>query len=522
MTFPSTSERQIYKKLKEFENKSILMTDEDIFKEINKLDSSYKDNKSYQLNIDGILVNIGSKKRSIKLLSFAKKRLEKMLKDKKNDWILYFFGNAEFEIASIKLSTPIADLISNKNFRKARDTYNSISSEKVLPQAYTNHANILEKYSRNYEAIFLYDKALRFNPKFGMALGNKAIALLYYYDLAKKKNPDIIFQAKDLLKNAIELKNTVEVGGEVAVKTFNKKYKEVCHIIRKSRLRRPTKEVLKNSKSDYVKFCMDKNIFLNYCFNCYQCDDGIRDNFSPIFLDRINFGADNKNYRFSSYSKKTYYSIKNLNQIYEDYATARLIYFKALTENYDKQDKITSYSSALDYCQNSLKYGFMKITFIRLFNILDKIAHLLFTYFEIEKDSTNIYFKDLKTRKFENLVISKNSWNLLALHSLAWDFETNQIYSYLSKTRNNLTHDFIDIKIDMYDLNGKDKLYKKHHLTEQILCEYIDSLFLIVKAALMYFVNALYQEYKKNEGKIGYIPNINIVSQDYIFSDEED
>jgi hypothetical protein len=110
----------------------------------------------------------------------------------------------------------------------------------------------------------------------------------------------------------------------------------------------------------------------------------------------------------------------------------------------------------------------MKITFIRLFNILDKIAHLLFTYFELDKDSTNTYFKDLKTQQFENLVISKNSWNLLALHSLAWDFKSNQIYSYLSRARNNLTHDFIDIKTDIYDLNSKDKFYREHHLTEKI------------------------------------------------------
>jgi tetratricopeptide (TPR) repeat protein len=301
MTSSNTSERQMYKTLKEFEKKSILMTDENIFKEINNLDSLYKDEEFYQLNIDGILVNIGSKKRSVKLLTFAKKRLEKVLQDNRNDWFLYFFGNAEFQIANIKLSAPIADLISNKNLRKARDAYNSISLEKVLPQAYTNHANILEKYARNYEAIFLYDKALKFNPKFGMALGNKAIALLYYYDLAKKKNPDIIFQAKDLLKNAISLKNTEEVGGEVALKTFNKKYEEVCHIIEKYKLKRPTEKVMQNSKSDYIKFCMDKNIFLNYCFNCYQCEDGIKDNFNPLFLERINFLTDNKNYKFSSY-----------------------------------------------------------------------------------------------------------------------------------------------------------------------------------------------------------------------------
>jgi hypothetical protein len=170
---------------------------------------------------------------------------------------------------------------------------------------------------------------------------------------------------------------------------------------------------------------------------------------------------------------------------------------------------------------NSIKYGFLKASFVRLFNILDKIAHLVFTYYELNIDRKDIYFKDLKTEQFEALILSKKSLDLLALHSLAWDFLTNQILSYLSKTRNLLTHEFIDIKIDMYDFNSKDEYYREHHISEQMLCNQIDDLFLVVKSALMYFVNALLHEYTKKKNEIGGMLNLGIVTQDYIFSDED-
>ena len=65
-----------------------------IFLKRHNLDSIYEEKKYYHFNIDGILVNIGTKKKSIPLLSMAKKRLSKKLQDSKHDVLLYNLGNA--------------------------------------------------------------------------------------------------------------------------------------------------------------------------------------------------------------------------------------------------------------------------------------------------------------------------------------------------------------------------------------------------------------------------------------------
>jgi tetratricopeptide (TPR) repeat protein len=159
------------------------MAEEDIFREIANLDSIYEEEKYYHFNIDGILVNIGTKKKSIPLLSMAKKRLSKKLQDSKHDVLMYNLGNAYHSIAGIEINEPLADSIQNKELRIAREKFNSISIGFLNAQANTNHANILERLGRNYEAISLYDKALMTNRNFGMALANKARAILYYYEL---------------------------------------------------------------------------------------------------------------------------------------------------------------------------------------------------------------------------------------------------------------------------------------------------------------------------------------------------
>jgi len=208
-----------------------------------------------------------------------------------------------------------------------------------------------------------------------------------------------------------------------------------------------------------------------------------------------------------------------LNQMIEDYSTARNIYYRAISDNFKELDKISIFRSTLDYCRNSLKYGFIKTAYIKLFNIFDKIAHLIFNYYEI--DDKSVYFHKLVSPKYENLLISKKNRSLLALHNLAWDFKKDGLYYHLNQIRNFLTHDFVDIKEDLFDYDKIDEeLYNQHHLTEQLLCEYTDELFILAKSGIMYFINALYHEsFRIKKGLGDEIPNLAIVTQGFIFED---
>lgn len=489
----SPKQKRILTLLKEFEENAVSRSDEEIMRELCNMDSCYGHEATYSHNVDGVLINIGIAKQSLCLINHASKRLNKILQDTKEEFPLYYMGNALVALSGIKYGNNIEELIGIKELRTAREYFSSVPPGRSFSQAYTNLANILERYGRNYEAIQIYDKVIEKQPDFGMALGNKAKALLYYYSQDPSKNPGLIYQARELLIRAIGEPSTIEFGGQRSLNSFKGELESVKNFILQNNIRKPYPKDPLDSLSRYQRFCMEKNIFLNYCFNCFRCRRGFTDNFAIYFADKFSKGSEESNHRYSGYSKSIYYSIKTLNQIYEDYATARYIYFLANTKKLAIYDKSTEYIYALDYCRNSLQYGLVKTAYIKLFNILDKIARLVYTIYGLEDGDT--YFWNLKSARYEQLLVEKRSLPLLALHSMAWDFKTEQIYSHLSLVRNHLTHEFIDIGL-IGEKNEDDRYFREHHLSEKLLCAYTEDLFQIVKSALVYFMSALYRDYR--------------------------
>lgn len=485
--------KELIDRLKKFREEFYPKSDEEVFKAIHELDLKYAGNNFYDLNINGILINLGTDKKSIRLISHSINRLKSLHNNNPSDKSLFDIGNGFLSIADIKSGnkSEISFLISDKIYRQARKYFSRVSGGTDLPSAATNSGNILEKYVRYYEAILLYDKALRFNRNFGMALGNKAVSLIYYYKIAIKKNLDILFEALELLNRALEVDNTLEIGGQNAIDSFK------LHLVSLEKFLSNKKRTNTSNKlepSPYQVFCSSKNIYLNFCFNCYKCKSGYKDNFFPPFIEKIKRASDEERLKYHSFSKKMYYSVKTLDQILEDYATSRSIYFIASTNDFRDSDADTEYISVLDYCMNSIKYGYLKTAYIKLFNILDKIAHLTFYSYELEQK--HIDFKNLLSPLFKELILKNNNRGLLALHDLAWDFEDEGIYNHLRIIRHYLTHDLIDIKIEMFSDSKKQlELIENHHLTETLLMDYVDELFQIVKAALLYFGQALKKDY---------------------------
>jgi len=516
----NSEQNEIFAELEKFERESINSTNEEIFREINRFDSLYSNNKSYFFNVEGIIINIGSRNRNLDLLGYAVKRLREKIQNNKTSLLFYNIGNALLSIGDLKVgSNPeFEDLINNQEYREARKYFKLVTDTTTTPEARTNYGNILEKYGRNYEAILSYDEAIKANPEFGMALGNKGIALTRYFSLARQKDPKLILYSRELIKKALEVDNTVKIGGQSAIDNFNKKLKSLDEYINKHKINVGFRNDLIPS-SKYISFCKNNNIFLNYCFNCYRCEKGLLDEFAPTFISKKEDSTETDILEHGGIPGKIYYSIKILNQIVEDYSTARYIYYLATVEDFNKLDEISKYYSALDYCRNSIKYGYLKTSFIKLFNILDKIAHLIWRYYEpsiIKKT----YFSSLLRPEYKEVIKQRKSYNLLALQNLAMDFQENGIFFHLNKVRNYLTHDYIDIKEDLFDYANKDdELNTNHHLTEKLMCLYINDLFDIVKSALIYFVNALYSEMRNtNKGNKPF--QIFVPSQDYIFENK--
>lgn len=487
--------KEIYKEFKKLDDdiKNNKIAKSDFFRRISDLDKKYNNNPYYFGTIEGVMSNIGADIKDIDILNCAIKRLkdkEKLLQPNK---FYYDLGNSIFSKAYILYDhKDIKQLIEIKEFAEARKLFNMVCPDKSdnFERANTNSANILNRYGRNYEAIYHYDKVLNKNHNFGMALGNKARAIYYYYKLSPYKSLKILNFAKTLFEKSLLDNNLLEVGGKVAITAFNKELVEINGILLNNNFKQ-NKEIITPKLSKYHKYVLENNLFLNFDFGYYYDHYSIRDNFFPSFTEST---KEKKSDKCSSMSEKIYFCFQLFNQVLEDYVTSRYLLFEAIHSNFSKYDKYVSYIYTLDYTKNSINYGILKHIFANLYNCLDKLAHVILFYFNIYQpnlDNINIYFDSLLHDDFKNVVINQKDFQLLALYNLACDFKQSHPYFIYNKLRNKITHSFLCTNIGI----AYDSKFKSFEITENELIENVKQMFLIVKAAIMYFI--LYFENSK-------------------------
>ncbi len=208
------------------------LSDQFVFQTISELDNKYKNSRVHYENFEGVLSNIGSDQKSIPILNCVIKRLktkkDKLPQNKYN----YDLGNTIFTKTDIEcaVTNRITGLLTKSSKYKEAKNYFLLVDEddpSHFEKASTNIANILEKYGRNYEALFAYDRALKANPNFGMALGNKAIALSYYNQLAPQQSLVLLNTSYSLLKHALNDPSLKEIGYEPAWVEFNDRLESI-------------------------------------------------------------------------------------------------------------------------------------------------------------------------------------------------------------------------------------------------------------------------------------------------------
>ncbi len=474
-----------------FEDSAIVerYTEDIVFSTIGRLDKKYEGNIEYEFNVNGVLCNIGSELKYINILKYAAKRLRKALKSSPYEKFKYDLGNTILCIAEIENPRPhtIASLLSTSKFNEAREYFTRLSlHDRHYPQGVTNTSNILEKYGRNLEAIYLYDDALRANPEFGMALGNKAQAIEYYVRLSPSISLRLIDVARSLYQKAMLDSSIDSIGGPNVRVLFRDRILFLTSILESNDYHGHSPDERPDNLSDYLRFCIDQNLFLNYDFGYYYDELSIIDNLFPSLIENID---EKQNSRSGVMSEKVYFAFHVFNQILESYTISRLQYYSAITTEYSDLDKLVNYTYTLDYTQHCHKYGALKSTLSTLYNCLDKIAHLMYYYFVgFDKSGTrNIYFNWFLSDVFRDVVVTQNNYQLLALRSLALDFEKGHPYNYLNNIRNRITHSFLNINVEI----SYDSSYSDYEITNSMLTDANNMMFLIVKSAIMYAVTAL-------------------------------
>ncbi len=196
---------------------------------------------------------------------------------------------ADIDSPSIESTSYLEYIIKSEQCREAKRSFDKVTHDdpEHFKRAVVNNANILEKYGRNSEIVSLYDNALRLAPNFGAALANKAIALeyysriyQYYFDTCYHKQPAVLYQVHSLLKKSLQDKTMPDTLGSEDVCHIEGEFKRIDAVLKETNSF-PKKKPFQKGISNYRKFILDNNLFLNFDFGFYYDKYSLHDNFFP-------------------------------------------------------------------------------------------------------------------------------------------------------------------------------------------------------------------------------------------------
>ena len=464
----------------------------------------------------GLLIDIGSvlgKEEIVKEgIGLLEKDFDAIVKDKKlASSAFYNRGNGYYVLGALKRKiepfsyfSKIEELNNARTFFRKALEYTS-DSNITTSKIWVNAGNCLDNVGRVVEALDCYEQAIKYHPDHGMAIGNKGVGLFYHAHVAGDYQGTFIKESYYLISEALK------IGVQPEAKTYFQGY------LKEIEARSKDKEKLLSSFSGYpgykiesesemdkflIEFCIKNKLYLNICNFCQRCNAAIGD---PIAiksmivpgrkLDEIDPLKQDQFLRLSSY----------LNQIKQDYVTARFLLvlsqYKELSLDFvDKNVKIID---TLDYSILNIRTELVKMSYKSLYNILDKIAFFIDDYLALSLQEDRIYFHtvwyDPKTKVVVPKIIQTNNPSLNALFNLHLDFEHNGLYHYLKKTRNALTHRFINVRMTQ---NPEDD----ENLRIETLLSRTIELAKLTRSSILYLLQFVYLEERKNQS--GNIPTL--------------
>jgi tetratricopeptide (TPR) repeat protein len=267
------------------------LSDKDIFAQIAEIDRKYGYYPPHYFSFDGLISNLGHDHKSVTVLNYAIKRLKDKLKTSSNNKFIYDLANTILGKADVlyEVNRSIEWLVDNLDmFHEARSEFLKVELDGLYnyQQASTNTANILEKLGRNHEALHMYDRAIGVDPSFGMALGNKAIALEYYIRLTPQLSLALLHHAHLLLEQAVKDPRVSEIGGVCATTHFTHKLHTLHDFLEEAGYD-PSKTIKISKMSRYHHFVLKNNLFLNYDFGYYYDKGSLRDTLFPTLVEDV-------------------------------------------------------------------------------------------------------------------------------------------------------------------------------------------------------------------------------------------
>ncbi len=415
--------------------------------------------------------------------------------DQLSQSIYYNLGNGYSNLFKlIKRNNKFYGIFSNSELDKSLKFYRLSEQSKQIDkyctvQNYVNLGNTLDMMGRHIEAINYYNKALSINKNFGMALGNKGIALKYYSRITGDNWPIYYREAYNLLKEAIKKQVNIE-----AENTFLKHIKNIEENIDIKKIKTEQKKIDIKTSNDFEEFleryCIKNNLYLNICSVCQKCSKSISDNIIirkmivPINDDENNM-EDDLFLRLSSF----------MNEIKENYVGARYLLVRARykKDNINYVDKKVKIINTLDYTIQNIYVQLLKFAFKNMYDILDKLSIFLNEYLNLEKNENHVSFNNMwfKKKDINKKIIETRNYNLNALYKTYIDIKDGR-YEELKQIRHALTHRYLNIK--MFGENNS-----KKDMTEEYLVDKTIEVCRLVRNCIIYLISFVDEEENKKE-----------------------
>jgi len=474
------------------------------------LEAKNYNNKSIIFNMASLLIDIGFGLKNSKIVREGIDKGEKLLKDpsckdlKAN--LYYNCANGYMSIYQIEYDKKrgIKQIVDNKNLQDAKRNFREAIKEvdnfdfKLRSQLWTNYGNCLNSLGRGIEALYAYEETLKIDSNFSMALGNKAKAMRFFADISGIYKAAVYIKSYQILKSILENEDLIEFGGIAAKRGFENEIKQIESKFKdKSLLTKNLEHPQYNLthatsfEKFYIEFCSKHKLFLNFHIHEGKCEASIVD---PIFISLTTSIDDNK----------TFYNLaKYINQIKEDYATARLLLVQSQFKrgDFNNISRRTTFVNTLDYSVFNIYIGLLKSAFKEAYGILDKISRFINEYYGLGI-KCDIYFKTIWQYK-----MNKNNWkdrpkiinskniSLYSLYDIFLDFKSGY-YEKIREIRNALTHERLVI-YDSSILTKWDNKNDKYNIGYDTMLSQTIKLLQLIKSSIIYLINFVQLEEDK-------------------------
>lgn len=424
-------------------------------KALGKISAFQADEPGARYTLVRVLVSTGQIRRSRAILECATEAFERLMNKSAppNDPLLYYdMTNGYSELFAIAVHDDRANVFDCENVVKRALRY-ADRGPKGDTWSLTNQGNLYDQVGRPIEALRSYERALTIDPNFGMAIGNKALALATLAPITRYPVTQLI-QAHQLYQQALAHSDSVtEAGVEGALDTFRRHDDDIVRYLtgigRADRLEQDLRHEPydDSSFSDFVRFytrfCLEQDLYLNTHIVDRTAQASVGDEITPLLVTSASDGDGEERVADIMF---------RLNEIIESYITARmaLVQSQYVCDDFSAISEQTTLVNLLDYSASNIYVGHLKMAYKEAFSALDKIAILLNHYLGLGIPEERCYYRTVWYEHDANgmpvdprviaSMVKDQGWRLFGLYLLH-----HELGGKYADIRNVLTHRYLRV-----------------------------------------------------------------------------